>query len=281
MYNDCGREKISHITFCKKVLVAGKLSTNDRSNQLINCQTQTTPLSRKRGYKRNPQVRTFNSVPQRLNLGTNMFIHHITFISAAGRVAVYDLDDWPKEGCHYPDDAEIEVQWRMNQFHHPQSKRLEQALRTLGCGKRTLQKGKTYTTWEKIKRCGHLLSQEGVKCKASSEVYGDSAEDFTNSTSIDEDPSRGKDVAPANHRAPKRIRLDQSPTSATYQSAEGEDIGPVDVQSGRSGPALPSSSLQDSLSCLPAIRIPPSGGQALPAAWTIPSNPRSCSRVDC
>ena len=141
MYNDCGREKISHITFCKKVLVAGKLAPNDRSNQLINCQTQTTPLSQKRRYKRNPQVRTFNSLPQRLNLGTNMFIHHITFISAAGRVAVYDLDDWPKEGFHYPDDAEVEVQWKMNQFYQPQSKRLEQALRTLGCRKRTLTAG--------------------------------------------------------------------------------------------------------------------------------------------
>ena len=61
----------------------------------------------------------------------------------------------------------------------------------------------------------------------------------------------GKEVAPANHWASKRIRLDQSPTSATYQSAEGKDIGPVDVQSGRSGPASPLL-LSSALSLLPA-----------------------------
>ena len=137
-----GGENITYY-FCKKVPEAGKWAPSDRSHQLANRRTLTTPLFRRQVYEEIPQLRTSNSAPQRLNIGTNMFIQHINFVSAAGRLAVYSIGDWPKEGNHCSDDAEIKVTWTVSPFATPHSQALERALRALGCSKRTLQK-KTY-----------------------------------------------------------------------------------------------------------------------------------------
>ena len=154
IYCDLGRDKISHIMYCKRAY-------DNPSTR--NGRTRFSP-SPQAVYKAVAPGKQITPAPQRIAVGRNMFVNKIQVIMGGVVLAVDDASRWSKEiSAKIAGDQEVSLAWVLVKKRNPRTEGLTSLLRTLvGHSTRLWKKCEFKTTGEQLQRCGHRFSEEGA-----------------------------------------------------------------------------------------------------------------------